>query len=144
MVSLFDEIHKKKEKMIKSEPGFPVFREAVSAIHWPALCWLEGDFALFSAVCADCLCHLSGTEVSRTTKTLSLHGITHAAFNLPINNSAKSINTSASLRKGLPFKKTTQGMISHPLNFSWEKSARWITPSSMRSFTRGRMSVRPA
>jgi hypothetical protein len=40
----------KKEKMIKSEPGFPVFREAVSAIHWPALGWLEGDFALFSTV----------------------------------------------------------------------------------------------
>ena len=86
-----------------------MFREAVSTIHWPALRWLEGDFAFFSTVCADCLCHLSGTEVSRTTKTLSLHGITHAAFNLPINNSAKSINTSASWRKGRPFKKNYSG-----------------------------------
>jgi hypothetical protein len=35
---------------MNSEPGFPVFREAVSAIDRPALCWLEGDFALFSTV----------------------------------------------------------------------------------------------
>ncbi len=67
---------------MNSEPGFPVFREAVSAIDRPALCWLEGDFALFSTVRTDCLCHFSGTEVSRTTKTLSFHCITHAAFNL--------------------------------------------------------------
>jgi hypothetical protein len=40
----------KKGKVIKSEPGFPVLREAVSAIYWPALCWLEWDFALFSTV----------------------------------------------------------------------------------------------
>jgi hypothetical protein len=40
----------KKRKIEKSEPGFPVLREAVSAIYWPALCWLEGDFALFSTV----------------------------------------------------------------------------------------------
>jgi len=32
------------------EPGFPVLGEAVSAIDWPALCRLEGDFALFSTV----------------------------------------------------------------------------------------------
>jgi hypothetical protein len=130
--------------MIKSEPGFPVFREAVSAIHWPALCWLEGDFTLFSTVCADCLCHFSGTEVSRTTKTLSLHCFTHAASNLHINISAKCINTSAPGRKPAPCKNTPYGMISHPLNFSWEKSKRRMTPSSMRSFTRGRTPVRPA
>jgi len=41
---------KKKKNFIRSEPGFPVFREAVSAINRPALSWLEGDFALFSAV----------------------------------------------------------------------------------------------
>jgi hypothetical protein len=35
---------------MRSEPGFPVFREAVSAIDRPALGWLEGDFALFSTV----------------------------------------------------------------------------------------------
>jgi hypothetical protein len=32
------------------EPGFPVLREAVSAIDGPALGGLEGDFALFSTV----------------------------------------------------------------------------------------------
>jgi len=69
---------------MRSEPGFPVFREAVSAIDRPALGWLEGDFALFSTVWADCLCHFSGTEVSRATKTLSFHCITRAAFDLPI------------------------------------------------------------
>ena len=68
--------------MIKLEPGFPVFREAVSAIDWSALCWLEGDFTFFSTVCTDCLCHFSGTEVSRATKTLSFHCITLAAFDL--------------------------------------------------------------
>jgi len=47
---LFDEICKKREKLISSEPGFAVFREAVSAIDRPALSWLEGDFALFSTV----------------------------------------------------------------------------------------------
>jgi len=36
--------------MMRLEPGFPVFREAVSAIDRPALSWLEGDFALFSTV----------------------------------------------------------------------------------------------
>ena len=40
----------KKGKMITSEPGCPVFRKAISAIHRPALGWLEGDFALFSTV----------------------------------------------------------------------------------------------
>jgi hypothetical protein len=40
----------KKEKIMRLEPGFPVFREAVSAIDRPALGWLEGDFALFSTV----------------------------------------------------------------------------------------------
>ena len=36
--------------MMRFEPGFPVFREAVFATDWPALCWLEGDFAFFSPV----------------------------------------------------------------------------------------------
>jgi hypothetical protein len=31
---------------MNSEPGFPVFREAVSAIDRPALCWLEGVFVI--------------------------------------------------------------------------------------------------
>jgi hypothetical protein len=78
------EFFKKRKKMIKSEPGFPVFREAVSAIHRPALCWLEGDFALFSTVCADSLCHFSGTEVFRTTKILSLHCIRPSAVKILI------------------------------------------------------------
>jgi len=41
---------KKGENLIRLVPGFPVFREAVSAIDRPALCWLEGDFAFFSTV----------------------------------------------------------------------------------------------
>jgi hypothetical protein len=118
----------KKEKMIKSEPGFPVFREAVSAIYWPALCWLEGDFALFSTVCADCLCHFSGTEVSRTTKTLSLHCITLAAFNLPINISAKSINTSAPWRKGCPPVKNYSGDDLAPVEFFMGKICKMDNP----------------
>jgi hypothetical protein len=35
---------------MKSEPGFPVFGQAVPAVNRPSLSWLEGDFALFSAV----------------------------------------------------------------------------------------------
>ena len=32
------------------EPGFPVLWEAVSAIDWPALCWLKGDFTFATAI----------------------------------------------------------------------------------------------
>ena len=65
---------------MRSVPGFPVFWETVSAIDRPALSWLEGDFALFSTIRTDCLCHFSGTEVSRATITLFFHCITHAGF----------------------------------------------------------------
>ena len=65
-------------KIKELEPGFPVLGEAVSAVDRPSLRGLEGDFAFFSTVRTDCLCHLSGAEVSRTIKTLSFHCITHA------------------------------------------------------------------
>jgi hypothetical protein len=50
LTDLFGGKMHKKRKMIRLVPGFPVFREAVSAIDRPALSWLEGDFALFSTV----------------------------------------------------------------------------------------------
>jgi len=40
----------KKEKMMKSEPGFPVLGQAVPAIDRPSFSGLEGDFAFFAAV----------------------------------------------------------------------------------------------
>jgi len=74
----------KKEKMVKSEPGFPVLGQAVPAVDRPSFSWLEGDFALFSTVGTDCLCHFSGTEVSRATKTLSFHCYYSCSFDLHI------------------------------------------------------------
>jgi hypothetical protein len=38
------------EKIMKLEPGFPVFREAVPAIYRPALGWLKGYFAFLPTV----------------------------------------------------------------------------------------------
>ena len=35
---------------MRSEPGFPVLGETVSAIDWPTLCGFEGDFAFFTTV----------------------------------------------------------------------------------------------
>ena len=69
-------------KIIRLVPGFPVFREAVPAIDWSALCWLEGNFAFFSTVRTDCFCHFSGTEAFRATITLLFHFLTLAAFDL--------------------------------------------------------------
>jgi len=42
----------RKEKKIfkRLEPGFPVFREAVPAIDWPAFGWLERNFAFLATV----------------------------------------------------------------------------------------------
>jgi hypothetical protein len=37
-------------KFLKLEPGFPVFRQAIPAIYWPALGWLERHFAFLTAV----------------------------------------------------------------------------------------------
>jgi hypothetical protein len=41
---------RKIDKFLKSEPGFPVFRQAIPAIYWPALGWLEWHFAFFATV----------------------------------------------------------------------------------------------
>jgi hypothetical protein len=50
LTDLIRSCYQKKGKVMRLVPGFPVFREAVSAIDRPALSWLEGDFALFSTV----------------------------------------------------------------------------------------------
>ncbi len=55
-------------KIMKSEPGFPVFREAVTAINRAAFGRLERNFAFFSAVRAGAFCHFTrAAEVSRTS-----------------------------------------------------------------------------
>jgi len=41
---------KKMKKILNSEPGFPVFRQAIPAIYWPAFGWLEWHFAFFATV----------------------------------------------------------------------------------------------
>ena len=41
---------RKIDKFLKLEPGFPVFRQAIPAIYWPALGWLEWHFAFLTAV----------------------------------------------------------------------------------------------
>jgi hypothetical protein len=41
---------RKINKFLKLEPGFPVFRQAIPAIYWPALGWLEWHFAFFATV----------------------------------------------------------------------------------------------
>jgi len=41
---------RKIDKFLKLEPGFPVFRQAIPAIYWPALGWLERHFAFFATV----------------------------------------------------------------------------------------------
>jgi len=41
---------RKIDKFLKLEPGFPVFRQAIPAIYWPALGWLEWHFAFFATV----------------------------------------------------------------------------------------------
>jgi hypothetical protein len=41
---------RKIDKFLKLEPGFPVFRQAIPAINWPALGWLEWHFAFFATV----------------------------------------------------------------------------------------------
>jgi len=126
------------------EPGFPVFRETVSAICWPALCWLERRFAFFSPVWADGLCHIFGIEVVRATITLFFHCITHAVLICILKISGKIITASVYWWMDFAPFFANQGMISHPLYFSWEKSAWWITPLAIRSFTRGSAFVRPA
>jgi len=40
----------KKRKIMRLEPGFPVFGQAVPAVDRPSFSWFEGDFALFAAV----------------------------------------------------------------------------------------------
>jgi len=40
----------KKEKIVKSEPGFPVLGQAVPAVDRSSFCRLEGDFTLFTTV----------------------------------------------------------------------------------------------
>jgi hypothetical protein len=42
--------NEKIDKFLKLEPGFPVFRQAIPAIYWPALGWLEWHFAFLAAV----------------------------------------------------------------------------------------------
>jgi hypothetical protein len=41
---------RKIKNFLKLEPGFPVFRQAIPAIYWPAFGWLEGNFAFLAAV----------------------------------------------------------------------------------------------
>jgi hypothetical protein len=41
---------KEMKKIMRSEPGFPVFREAVTAVNRTAFCWLERYFAFFPTV----------------------------------------------------------------------------------------------
>jgi len=38
------------KKIMRLEPGFPVFREAVSAVYRPALGWLKWYFAFLPTV----------------------------------------------------------------------------------------------
>jgi hypothetical protein len=40
----------KIKKIMKLEPGFPVFREAVAAIDRAAFCWFKRHFAFFPTV----------------------------------------------------------------------------------------------
>ena len=96
---------KKKKKMCKiiySEAGLPVFGQAVPAVNRPALGRLERDFALFATVRTDCLCHFSGTEISRAAKSFSFHWYYSCSLYLHIFISPLSINTSASRRPVLP------------------------------------------
>jgi len=41
---------RKMKKFLNLEPGFPVFRQAIPAIYWPALGWLEWHFAFLATV----------------------------------------------------------------------------------------------
>ena len=92
---------KKKKKMCKiiySEAGLPVFGQAVPAVNRPALGRLERDFALFATVRTDCLCHFSGTEISRAAKSFSFHWYYSCSLDLHIFIAPLSINTSALFR----------------------------------------------
>jgi len=52
---------------MKLEPGFPVLREAVTAIYRAAFGRLERNFAFFSAVWTGAFCHFTrAAEVSGT------------------------------------------------------------------------------
>ena len=54
---------RKIDKFLKLEPGFPVFRQAIPAIYWPALGWLEWHFAFFATVGTGYFRHFSWTGV---------------------------------------------------------------------------------
>jgi hypothetical protein len=43
-------VPEKIEKLVKSEPGFPVLGQAVPAVDRPSFSRFEGDFALFATV----------------------------------------------------------------------------------------------
>ncbi len=53
---------------IELEARAPVFRQAVAAVDRSPLGRLEGYFALFTTVRADCLRHLAGSVVPRPAK----------------------------------------------------------------------------
>jgi hypothetical protein len=42
--------YEKMKKILKLEPGFPVFRKAVAAIDRAAFCWFKRHFAFFPTV----------------------------------------------------------------------------------------------
>jgi predicted CxxxxCH...CXXCH cytochrome family protein len=68
----------KKKMNAKSESGFTVLWQTVPAIDRSSFGWLERNFALFTTVCTNSLCHFPGTEVFRAAKTFSFHWITLA------------------------------------------------------------------
>jgi hypothetical protein len=41
---------RKRRKIMRLEPGFPVLGQAVPAVDRPSFSWFEGDFALFATV----------------------------------------------------------------------------------------------
>jgi hypothetical protein len=67
-----------KENDCKSETGFLVLRHAIPAIDRPSFSGFKWNFALFTPVGADRLCHIPVTETFRATKTFSFHWITLA------------------------------------------------------------------
>jgi hypothetical protein len=51
---------------MQSEPGFPVFWQAILAIHGSAFGWFERYFTLFSAVGTGHFCHFTWAEIPLT------------------------------------------------------------------------------
>ena len=75
--------------------------KAIPAVDRSPLSRLEGNFALFTAVRADCLEHLAGAagevvSTSLASKSVAIHYVTYAVVTLQPYIGVSSINTHAS------------------------------------------------